>query len=88
MATPRDPYARNRGRLTYGQERTIIALGDHDQPLRSQSLKGILSLPKLLAELESKGYAFTPTVGKLAGAWMLTESGIRQYRRLKYGITS
>ena len=86
MAIPRDPYARNRGRLTYGQEKCIIALGNHDKPLREQDIKSVVGRRELLTQLEEKGYAFAPTVGKMAGTWMLTESGIRQYRRLKFGI--
>lgn len=86
MAIPRDPYAKTRGRLTYGHELAIIALGNYDKPLRDQDVMGVVRQRELLTQLEDMGYAFTPTAGKLAGAWMLTESGIKQYRRLKFGI--
>lgn len=85
MAIPRDPYAKTRGRLTYGQELAIITLGNYGKPLNVQDFQHARTLPGMLAQLEDMGYAFAPAAGKLAGKWMLTESGIKQYRRLKFG---
>jgi hypothetical protein len=69
MKTPniaRDPYAKSRGRLTLQQERAIVALGDHDNPLREINVKAVVGHRSILAELEDKGYAFTP---RWAGSW-------------------
>ena len=83
MAIARDPYAKSRGRLTPGQERAIVALGNHDRPLREDDIKAVVGQRGWLVQLEDKGYVFTPLTGRLVKTWMLTDSGCRQFRRLK-----
>jgi hypothetical protein len=58
--------------MTYAEERAIIALGNHDKPLREQC-QGRYRAAGLLAQLEDKGYVH-PTCRQAAGTWMLTDS--------------
>lgn len=81
-----DRYAVRRGKLSPAQERAILAFGDLGTPLYVNGIKSVMRMETMWA-LERKGYAFFSHYGRYAQTWALTDSGCKQYRRLK-GITA